>query len=113
MFESPWLLESVNEEAPELLEAATTILEFADVFDEAALSHDDDGVTCVSVAFSLPYPIDEPKPGESWTAAVYGDEAEVWHLRCRYERTQDHHGAGTDDIGRVHQSVVAAPRAAG
>lgn len=82
MLDDSQFLEGVNEEAPELLEAATTILEFTDVFDEAELTYDDDGVACVSVDFSLAYPdAEEPKPGDSWTAAVYGDEAEVWHLR--------------------------------
>jgi hypothetical protein len=83
MLDDSQFLEGVNEEAPELLEAATTILEFTDVFDEAELTYDDDGVACVSVDFSLAYPdAEEPKPGESWTAGVYVDEAEVLHLRA-------------------------------
>jgi len=84
MFADSRFLEGVDAEAPELLEAATTIMEFADVFDEAEVTYDDDSVACVGIDFSLPYPYgDEPKPGESWTAAVYGDEAEVWHLRAK------------------------------
>ena len=82
MLDNSQFLEGVNEEAPELLEAATTILGFADVFDQAELTYDDDGVACLGVEFPLPYPDDEPKPDESWTATVYGDEAEVRHLRA-------------------------------
>ena len=82
MFDDPEFLDSVNAEAPELLAASETILEFNDVFDGAEMSYDDDGVACLGIDFSVPYPgDDEPKPGESWTASVYPDEAEVWHLR--------------------------------
>ncbi len=82
MFDDPEFLDSVDAQAPELLAAAETILEFNDVFDGAEVSYDDDGVACLGIDFSLPYPDeDEPKPEESWTASVYVDEAEVWHLQ--------------------------------
>lgn len=77
-------LEQVEVEAAGLLAAAETILNFIDVFEDTEVTYDDDGVACLHVTFSLPHPDDdEPKPDESWTAAVYEAEAEVWHLRNR------------------------------
>lgn len=78
MFDDSEFIESVDVETPELLNAATKILKFTDVFDDIALTYDDDGVACLGVDFSLPYPDDQdPKPGESWTATVYRGEAEI------------------------------------
>ena len=81
MLDDSQFLKSVDADAPELFEAATTLLEFADVFDGAEVSSGNDDVACLSIDFSLPYPDEEkPEPGESWMAAVYVDEVEVWHL---------------------------------
>jgi hypothetical protein len=77
-------IDCVRAESPHLEQAAGEIMAYGHLFDEIEVGHDDDGEACLSVGSVMPYPgLDstDTKPEDSWSAAVYAEEAEVWHLR--------------------------------
>jgi hypothetical protein len=76
-------IDSVRAEAPHLLQAAGEITAYENLFDEIEVCYDDDGEACVSVWSVMPYPglaATDTHAEDGWSAAVYGEEAEVWHL---------------------------------
>ena len=77
-------IDSVRTEAPHLEQAAGEITAYENLFGEIEVCYDDDGEACVSVGSVMPYPgwaAADTRPEDSWSAAVYAEEAEVWHLR--------------------------------
>ena len=74
----------VSADAPHLEQAAGEIMAYEHLFDEIEVGYDDDGEACLSAGSVMPYPglvSTDTNPEDSWSAAVYAEEAEVWHLR--------------------------------
>lgn len=77
-------MNSVSAEAPQLEQAAGEIMAYEHLFDEIEVGYDDDGEACLNAGSVMPYPglvSTDTNPEDSWSAAVYAEEAEVWHLR--------------------------------